>query len=152
MCGRFLGLVTAFFVMLNVFGISVAQVVACSSDAYYWRTSLDKRYKAGQLSSSARVFTSCFITFNDCIMYHTSCSAVTLPPLKRLLLQRCSVATTLVMSHVVIMQDMGAHLWRHSASINLCSDTASHTSYQHSWAGRHNLHCLVACHCIRRQR
>ena len=26
LCGRFLGLVTAFFVMLNVFGISVAQV------------------------------------------------------------------------------------------------------------------------------
>lgn len=44
LCGRFLGAVTIFFVMLNVFGISVAQVIACSSDAYYWRTSLSKRY------------------------------------------------------------------------------------------------------------
>ncbi|DBA99393.1 TPA: Lymphocyte transmembrane adapter 1 [Trebouxia sp. C0006] len=43
LCGRPLGWVTAFFVMLNVFGLCVAQVVACSSDAYYWRTSLDKR-------------------------------------------------------------------------------------------------------------
>ncbi|KAL3142835.1 Lymphocyte transmembrane adapter 1 [Trebouxia sp. C0009 RCD-2024] len=43
LCGRFLGAVTIFFVMLNVFGISVAQVIACSSDAYYWRTSLSKR-------------------------------------------------------------------------------------------------------------
>lgn len=46
LCGRFLGAVTVFFVMLNVFGISVAQVIACSSDAYYWRTSLSKRYSS----------------------------------------------------------------------------------------------------------
>ena len=49
LCGRFLGAVTIFFVMLNVFGISVAQVIACSSDAYYWRTSLSKRYRPPHL-------------------------------------------------------------------------------------------------------
>ena len=43
LCGRFMGWVTAFFVIIYVFGISIAQVVACSSDAYYWRTHLDKR-------------------------------------------------------------------------------------------------------------
>lgn len=37
LCGKFLGAVTLFFVMLNVLGITVAQVVACSSDAYYYR-------------------------------------------------------------------------------------------------------------------
>lgn len=43
LCGRFMGHLTAFFVIIYVFGISIAQVVACSSDAYYWRTNLDKR-------------------------------------------------------------------------------------------------------------
>ncbi|KAK9820417.1 hypothetical protein WJX72_010066 [[Myrmecia] bisecta] len=43
LCGPFLGGVTAAFIIANVLGITVAQVVACSSDAYYWRAGIDKR-------------------------------------------------------------------------------------------------------------
>ena len=52
LCGRFLGALLAFFLIVNVFGISVAQVVACSSDAYYWHTHLDKRYNDDSQSAA----------------------------------------------------------------------------------------------------
>lgn len=50
------------------------------------------------------------------------------------------------------LQNLGTHLWSHSASCCTGANIAAYPHHQHFGAGRNHIHCVVDCHCSWAQR